>query len=490
MSGDGREPGDASPNSRLSVCSPSSPDPSQLASRHLVRRIAWPICIIVAMGLVARVACLRGWPAPAYIQGPSMADAYVGEHWQIGCPHCQFIYRCAVEHTPVDDPLICPNCGLTHSLASNAELRPADRVWIDRWPTLVAPHALPRGAVVAITDPNSPDEFAIKRLVGFPGESISIRQGDLWVNDNPWRKTWNEFTSQWIVVHDDRFRATRDAPMPNRWRPDSANQGWTIQATGYRFTPVRHAENESRESMNAAEPTLADEAFAWLRFHPVAGFARPSSAAASVPIRDLDVHTPDTSRPLHLVTDLALRLRLNLGTRARLVIQLRNGRESLRVEYDGNEHWQAGRWENDRWLEPVRFSLPHSREDHAWELAVAQCDHRLFVVVDGNVYVQQSLPLESAIVKAETHPWSIGAADGDVEVRDLRVFRDIHYLASSQVPEGDDRFPTWTLHDDQWFVLGDNPAVSIDSRTWTKPGVRRRNLYGFVQRLTKRSESD
>ena len=41
--------------------------------------------------------------------------------------------------------------------------------------------------------------------------------------------------------------------------------------------------------------------------------------------------------------------------------------------------------------------------------------------------------------------------------------------------------PEWLLGPDEWFVLGDNQAVSVDSRNWAHPpGAPGRLLVGVV----------
>lgn len=501
MNGDGRGAGESSSHSRLDAPSPSNLPPQRSATRRLFRFVGGFIVGLAALGLVARLACYRGWLVPAEIDGPSMAETYLGEHWRIQCPHCRFVYRCAVERTPVDDPLTCPNCGLSHPLAPHAELRGADRVWIDRWPTLTAPRSLPRGAVVALHHPDSPHELAIKRLVGFPGELMSIRAGDLWVGDAPWRKSWPEFTSQWIVVHDDRFRAARDDPAPNRWRPAALDQGWSTQSHGYQFSPpeLSQAANDAAPRSRVVDRSETPRGIAkrsttmhsksvlsWLTFHPVAGIARPSSPTATAPIRDLDFHNPDTSRPLNVVTDLALCLRLRFASPTQFTVMLDNGRDTLRAETANGRVWRAGRCEGESWIDPVDFSLPREEVGRELELAVAQCDRQFFVVVDQCVLVHQRLPLETKPVAPSPHPLSLGAAGGVVAVRDLQVLRDIHYVAGHPKAGRGDSHSSWKLGQDEWFLLGDNPAVSIDSRTWPKAGVRASDLYGRVGLWTKR----
>jgi signal peptidase I len=60
-----------------------------------------------------------------------------------------------------------------------------------------------------------------------------------------------------------------------------------------------------------------------------------------------------------------------------------------------------------------------------------------------------------------------------VQVRNLRLDRDLHYTAEGRLGSG-----KCSLAPDEYFMLGDNSGNSEDSRFWPKPGVSRRSLLG------------
>ena len=64
-----------------------------------------------------------------------------------------------------------------------------------------------------------------------------------------------------------------------------------------------------------------------------------------------------------------------------------------------------------------------------------------------------------------------------VAIEYIEVLRDVHYRADGvSEPGGGKR----TLGSDEYYVLGDNPLVSLDSRNWNSrgAGVRRQMLVG------------
>jgi hypothetical protein len=75
------------------------------------------------------------------------------------------------------------------------------------------------------------------------------------------------------------------------------------------------------------------------------------------------------------------------------------------------------------------------------------------------------------------HPLAIGVAGLSLDVSDLVVWRDLYYLHPSG--SGADWQADSPLASDSFALLGDNTAVSIDSRAWAG-GVRRGQILGLV----------
>lgn len=68
-----------------------------------------------------------------------------------------------------------------------------------------------------------------------------------------------------------------------------------------------------------------------------------------------------------------------------------------------------------------------------------------------------------------------GGRNGTFLVRDLTIFRDVHYTTS----QGSHAVgKPYSLGDDEFFFLGDNSPVSLDSRGWRDPVVPRHLIVG------------
>jgi hypothetical protein len=83
-----------------------------------------------------------------------------------------------------------------------------------------------------------------------------------------------------------------------------------------------------------------------------------------------------------------------------------------------------------------------------------------------------------------SQPVQLGAAGVDLSVSHLRLYRDVHYTAKRLSSQ--DRFAT--LGPEEFFVLGDNSPVSVDSRVWESPAIPRELLVGkpFLVHLPSR----
>jgi signal peptidase I len=74
---------------------------------------------------------------------------------------------------------------------------------------------------------------------------------------------------------------------------------------------------------------------------------------------------------------------------------------------------------------------------------------------------------------------ALGVLGGSMEVRRVRIYRDIYYTGNlamgSRRPFAVDS--PYFLKDDEFFVLGDNSPISNDSRFWPKSPVVRGDCF-------------
>lgn len=218
----------------------------------------------------------RTFEAEAFvIPTGSMAPTLYGRHKELSCEHCGFRVVVGASEELTKDGLledrltkvVCQNCG---GLNDAFDLLPfnGDRILVNKYPYEFGEPD--RWDVFVFKNPDQPDMNYIKRLVGLPGETVRIRQGDLYkVVDGTariLRKPPEKQKLLQIPVYDDRHppRTLLKAGWPERWAAmqqggpeDGAFGGWTdAPASGWKHDPDKR---EFRLESGAAEP-------AWLRY--------------------------------------------------------------------------------------------------------------------------------------------------------------------------------------------------------------------------------
>ncbi|MFM9069448.1 MAG: S26 family signal peptidase [Planctomycetota bacterium] len=401
------------------------------------------------------------------VAGGSMSPTLRGARQEFTCVDCGFPVVIGQDQ-PVDYSTTCPNCGHPNSKQMGAVWQPGEAVRIQ---PLDFTSPLKRGTIVVLQQPDAPDQWAVKRLVGLPGDVVALRDGDCYVNGQIWRQTWDEFSSAAILVHDDRFRPPATRKLPPRWETTDKFQ---TTAEGYEF---------------AGDDPAAD--YHWLRYRHLCCYFGNCLREQEVPIRDSQPLHQDIGRRLQIVRDLGVTCQVRADTTASVMLEIDNGREAFRGEISVAQRRIIGwRQEDGSWekIEDLSWTGWDPAEWH--EVGMALCDQQWLLVIDGEVLA--AIPYEVTGVKtasSNSRPCAIGAQGaGVIQVRALQMWRDRYWLHpdGTGIPWEKSR----PLGADEYFVLGDNPAVSMDSRQWLPGSVTRQTLRGTVQVVSDDPRND
>ncbi|MDR3638359.1 MAG: signal peptidase I [Isosphaeraceae bacterium] len=425
--------------------------------------------------LVVLCLCIlvfRTFGAEAYIVPTgSMAPTLLGNHKELTCPNCGF--RFALGHDDEDRAgrAACPNCGQTELEGAPAVACSGDRVLVQKF--LYDFRRPKRWEVAVFHFPNDPSQAYVKRVVGLPNESIQVLGGDVYVDGRIARKTLKEQRAMRVLVYDHHF-VPKDSEGFPRWRfrrtpADPARKsGW--RADGTRFV------HES--------PSEAKAGFDWLEYchwDPDRG--------KYWPVYDYNSYNGADLRGENRVDDLMLEARLQVDDwteGGQVAIRLRSGSDlfvvrisaaspplcAVQVERNGRPLSVRGAAER-RAITPADAVLPviYCRRDDVTcgLLEASVMDHRLTVAVDGvPLFEPVDYELPTPGPGPGEHPVSVGFQGLSGSVSDLRIFRDVYYtsvLAHTPRRAFGVEAP-YQLGPDEFFVLGDNSAVSNDSRFW------------------------
>jgi hypothetical protein len=392
---------------------------------------AWLCVLLAGILLAGRAWFLQGVTRPIYVTGGSMSPTFCGEQAQLRCSRCQLTLAVDLIPWQSHPHTSCPNCRQSLDATNVATQRQGERVLIDH--AAFFSQQPVRLAVLALREPKTQDP-AIKRLVALPNERWEIRRGDLLVNGELVRKTPAQFLSTAVLVHADAHRA---APMTSPWHSAAKRSGWKIEAGGFSWSPATAGEGRQLD---------------WLTYHHPS--PHPAATVRETFVSDHDPYNATLARPVFPVTDLILQGECQIAGSSKLQLRLHDG-------------YVAHEWEL-----PV---TPNS----TGQFTVALVDRTAWLLLNDRLVLREVLPFSDALPQPSSQPLAIGGAgEGNITLNNLRILRDIHYLSPNGL--ADSWIADAPLGPAEFAVLGDNPAISLDSRHWGN--ISRSHVIGRVMK--------
>ncbi len=437
----------------------SNPQASRQAPRAPSASTA-RLTVELLLGLMIAILIVRLFVAEAYVVPTgSMAPTLLGRHRQVTCLGCGKSYVVGIDELGGSPRGICPRCGDRERSDTPSLVRGGDRVLVQKFVQDFRPAR--RWEVAVFRFPEDPTQAYVKRVVGLPGESVRIAEGDVHVNGRIARKTLEQFHAMRILVHE-AGRWSGESTLTARWQPrggasGALQTGWTMHGGQFLHEPSDRARGHDD----------------WLVYHhwdPVKN--RPG------PVRDFYEYDGEEGRAENEVEDLALVARVELSAQVqRLSLRLRSHGSWFEIRLPvgkpgAAELFQDGRLQSAVTLhEPFPAGTTFPREV---ELEAAVVDRRVQVAVDGRlVLTPHDFESSNQDAPQADAPIALGVMGGEAAVRALEVYRDIYYTsyltAAPIVARGVGE--EVKLNAGEYFMLGDNSPVSCDSRFWNASPV-------------------
>jgi signal peptidase I len=280
-------------------------------------------------------------------------------------------------------------------------------------------------------------------VAGGPGQ-IEIRDGDVYLDGRIQQKTLNQLREVRILVHDDQYRS----PRANRWLPAQSNSRWQPTSAGY----VAQAAPKPGSTVDWLDYT---QWTCWPHGSP------DVDRTHAVPILDHDPYNQSLPRGnLHTVPDIMLVCRLQISGAGPCILRLSCRGDVFEWELSAATRSCRLVWNGNCAAETTRPSRPPP-----WTVEMAVCDHRVLATLDRTSIFEfdyDASPIDRAAT--DLRRLSIGTTGARVQFDAPQVFRDIYYLGPGNAVRWQAPQP---LGPDQWFVLGDNVPLSLDSRFWS-----------------------
>jgi len=416
------------------------------------------------------VLLVRTFSAEPYVVPTgSMAPTLLGLHREFTCPNCHFSFVVGLDDEGQTGQAICPNCGERGLDGAPSLESGGDRVLVEKF---LYEFRRPRRWEVAVFHfPGEPTQAYVKRVVGLPGESLRIADGDVFVNDRIVRKSWPEVRAMRMLIHDSRFQPRDPSPSP-RWlfqcgmRSDALESGWSRRNGGFDHAAV------------AGLVPPPEDWLVYKHWDPARGRYGP--------VCDFYAYNGGEPREYNEIKDLGLETRLCVSESVDTIsVALRSGSDQFVVRIPVSRPGSIELDRNDRRVPLDNCHNPLENKGlgpRSILLEAAVFDRRLQVAIDGRpLFDPFDYDDPVAGGPASESPVALGVRGGAVEVNEIRIYRDIYYTNSlantPRHPHG--MFATVRLGPDAYFVLGDNSPVSNDSRFWSEgPVVKGSMLVG------------
>jgi signal peptidase I len=149
------------------------------AFKSWIPTLLQPVVTVPFVSLVVNPFLMQSYSIPTN----SMAPTLLGTHWQLTCSKCGSPAYCSPPgeyeyENPDDSPMICrDHFHVTQRSGTSDRIHAGDRL-------IAAKFLRPRRwDLIVFRFPEDPSLTYVKRLVGLPGEKITIRDGEIWADD-------------------------------------------------------------------------------------------------------------------------------------------------------------------------------------------------------------------------------------------------------------------------------------------------------------------
>ncbi len=459
------------------------------------RRLGWlPSGLIFAGLLLAGISggfVVTKQNPPDQVASGSMAPALYGLGYQVECDCCQFSFRCGIELPPPDKHVVCPNCGFQQNQLSDVQSGQTVRV--------IPNHRAPRRfeIVAARLSPKPATGSApgtgkriVKRVVGLPGELVSLRDGELYVDDRLVEKSLSTMAAMAILVNDDRYRSDGRS----RWAASTTASRWRTTSRPSEEKDVDRRDSDSDWHFDLPQPQqdreVESSTWDWLSYHHSPGLPPPFVRHTAGPIMDNYAYNQGAARQLNVVRDILVSYQMTaLAVGSPLDLQSGWAIQICRPDTTCQFVFSAGeplvRCLVDGQLTATAPVPPDlALADQSRSLTCGTWDRRWICAVDGHVLLSVAMA-ETAVAEARPAPglppFSIGVrGDAGLYLNRLQVWRDIYY--THPMGRGDWTAPR-ALRDNEYLLLGDNSPSSHDGRWFPAGIVNGRDIEGTVVRV-------
>jgi len=492
-------------------------------SKDVFREVAETIVFVVVLVLLLKTFIAEAFVIPT----GSMATTLWGYQKFVTCPNCEFQFP--VNASAEGDPTAespkritrceCPNCRFEID-CSNVPFHSGDRVLVFKGLYDTGLHKPQRHDVVVFKYPVEPQVRHtamnyIKRLIGLPGETIAICQGQLYCTDQPrdvqrpeayWGRSkydqYNWGDDNEAVVKEaaqlwaaGKFQIIRKPPdlqlamsrivFNNDFQPKNTDQ-YPTRWTGADW----QGDGPNPRTFTSDAKSGSHH---WLRYRNIlAAGKKPELITDFMGYNTSDVTASGTSWVGDLMLECEVEVK-SAGAEGQFVVEVSRGADRFQARFDlGTGNCTLYRNDTPLTMPGEAGAVPATRPTAlksagTHTVRLANFDERLTLWVNNDLPfghgVDYPAPTLAGPTENDLEPVSVGVTDAVVTVGHLKLSRDTYYTPGAGnggvALHGDDWStpaqwqPLRTLsprfhyvHPGHYFCLGDNSPASADSRSW------------------------
>ena len=405
------------------------------------------VVVAIILALIIRHFAMEAFVIPT----GSMAPTLLGDHFNVTCSNCDYEFPTSKSqgqftrgNTQDSLRIYCPLCTYKTDdvQVSSGDVFGGHKILVNKF---IYEHRAPRRyEIIVFKFPEKPWRNYIKRLIGLPGETLVIRNGDVYADGTLARKPDSVQDSVWIPVHDAAYERKKGTP---RWAPldeEELPAVWTFDSDGADVLC------KPQEVTGAPATWLAYKRQVFDSY----GYNRNHVGRGSYPVADLRVRAIVTPTP---------------GAIVRLAIQERSGGPGGDVERVVAARFVCGEGEQEFGVEvggrlEQSVKVPGLKAGVPVELTLAYADDRARLQIDGETVLSWDDPYGP--VKTAGSSVRLGAEGAEARFERVRVDRDLFYIPSSGRRGFDPSDRPVTIPRDAYFAMGDNSPNSEDGRVW------------------------
>jgi signal peptidase I len=416
---------------------------------------------------------------PFIIPTGSMADTLRGANFRLTCPTCGYQYHFGyyaptADHEEGTVPThsikinstsnngysgalaICPFCKTQYPTSYPQRVCNGDRILVLKFLyQFIEPR---RWDVVVFKNPTEPNIHYIKRLIGLPGETVEIIDGDIYIDGCIQQKPRAAQEVLWITAFDNNYQPADDEPAgtaykhwPCPFMPAEAETAWRVDESLRNL----NFQGSQREQLLDFDPKRLK-------------YVLSSFNAYNGP--DTDAYS--------LASDLKLAFTLTPGGEGRVSILISKYDRTYRADIGCDGLCSITDLYSQKELIAEKYAPLAASEPVPVSFEIV--DHLLAVTLGKNRLIYDQAPNDPqawGYDPQNAHNQSpqvrLAGQGQSFILSQIKLYRDVYYTSqtfgSAQIGRGTEGRP-FKLEKDEFFVLGDNSPHSLDSRFWETEG--------------------